>query len=785
MFAQRIGFSVEDNKLPKAQKISVNSRHADTFMPTPILAITLFNSELIPAENLFLQAFYDRQLLVVLDGKQDLYRQSFKGLNLPTEQMKSLKHQLLNIELARGDLPTEATHYIRNLEHFSGYKYMLEALTRLGKEPLDRGYSHNSDSKRVLFSQIIANSKPSDSDRFEDFSKSLDASGLSKARLVELACYAVVWADWIGQYLKIDNISAAVWWFHAHASDYSNAQKETEIARYSVITTHDFKNGAIDIDWFKQAYNAIGKATWKLLHDAAKYISDGNGHRQVKLYSSVMLGEVKITETTKKVLEKRDKDYLRALGLIPLSKTIPEKDMLKRYNLIQTFLKESKQFGAQRQESERIACEIALDNLARNAGYEDRTRFEWAMEGKATQDIMDKSKIEFDDATFTLQINEFGKADIVVQKGDKTQKSIPAKYKKDKQILSLQEGKTYLTKQYARTRLSLENAMLREDVFKRFEIDKIMQHPIVNAMLTKIVLFNQTQQTSGFYQDGALIDGAGNKHSINEEDKLLIAHSAHLQALGLWSEYQQYIFENKISQVFKQVFRELYLITKDEKEHSNRSERYQGHQIQPAKTVALLRKRGWTVSYEDGLQKVYHKQGFMVTIYAMADWFSPADIEAPTVEYVSFHSLKDYQNIPLTKIPAVIFSEVMRDVDLVVSVAHVGQVDPEASHSTMEMRAALAKESARLFKLDNIDVKERNIIVHGKLAEYSIHLGSARVQRKGLDLNIIAIQSQHRGRVFLPFVDDDPKSAEIISKMKLLAEDYKIKDPTVLSQINK
>ena len=199
--------------------------------------------------------------------------------------------------------------------------------------------------------------------------------------------------------------------------------------------------------------------------------------------------------------------------------------------------------------------------------------------------------------------------------------------------------------------------------------------------------------------------------------------------------------------------------------------------------MALLRSRGWTVNYEEGLQRVYHKEGFRATIYAAADWYTPSDVEAPTLEYVVFYNLKDGKEVPMKEINPVIFSEVMRDVDLVVSVAHVGGVDPEASHSTMQMRAALARESALLFKLTNVEVKERYILVKGKLGEYSIHLGSGMVSRGGLQLSILAVQSQHRGRVFLPFVDDDPKSAEIISKMRLLAEDDKIKDPTILRQI--
>jgi len=48
---------------------------------------------------------------------------------------------------------------------------------------------------------------------------------------------------------------------------------------------------------------------------------------------------------------------------------------------------------------------------------------------------------------------------------------------------------------------------------------------------------------------------------------------------------------------------------------------------------------------------------------------------------------------------------------------------------------------------------------------------------------IIPVGSQHRGRLFLPFADDDPKTAEIVSKALLLARDHEIKDPTILEQL--
>lgn len=755
-------------------------------LPYLDISLVLYQKNIINKDDLLFQALYLSELMSILDGVQN-YRLRNGSLDValvPKGVLAELKANILSVELERGDLATDASEYISSLYKVEGVDYVFKVLQRMGKDTFERGYSYYGDSKRSKFSSILKKSVLKETETYADFAALANETKIPKKRLVELACYATQWAGFVGEYLGLEKLEDAVWWFQAHASEYMSSEKETIISRYSNIPKSDFAIGAIDIDWFNKVYKSIGKANWKILHEAAKYITDGNGHRQVKLYSSVMLGEVKITETLKKIKEKRDKDYVRALGLIPLSKTIPEKDLLKRYNLLQQFLKESKQFGAQRQESEKNAVEIALDNLSRNAGFQDRVRFSWAMESKATLAIMENAVLKFDDAVIELVITEDGKTDILVTKGNKKQKSIPAKYKKDKQVLALKEGKSYLSKQYSRTRLSLENAMVNEDEFTAAEIQKIMQHPIVKVMLSKLVLFAPEKEFSGFYADGVLTDTEGKKHQLQDDDVLVIAHPSHLYKAVQWDLYQKHLFAERLVQPFKQVFRELYLVTKDELELGAKSERYQGHQIQPKKTVALLRSRGWTVSHEDGLQKVYHKKGFMATMYAMADWFSPADIEAPTLEHIVFYSLENYKPIPLKDVPSVVFSEIMRDIDLVVSVAHVGGVDPEASHSTMQMRAALATESAQLFKLKNITVKERHILVAGTLGEYSIHLGSGQVSKNGLQLSIIPVHSQHRGRMFLPFVDDDPKSAEIISKMKLLSEDNKIQDPTILAQIN-
>ena len=740
------------------------------------LTLTLYQKGQLSVDDLLFFCLLEDDLFTVAQGGENYFYRRLPdalrtSLTFPDAQLEQLKTRMLQVELQRGDLPTDASIYIQYLQEIEGMHYFFEALERMGKEPFAKGYYYGNDlTKRRTFSHILEVSQPSATDTFAAFKAHLDKTKITDKRLVEVACYALHWADWIGDYLQIKDFKEAIWWFIAHTTDYMDAEKETIVSQYSTVPRDDFQRGAIDVDWYQRVHKAVGKEGWKLIQESAKYLSDGMGYRRVKLYSAVLTDEIKLDEVIQKITEKRDKDYVMALGLVPINKKNEEEDLVSRYNLLQTFLKESKQFGQQRQESEKNAVEIGLDNLSRNAGYEDSIRFSWAMEAKATQQIMEKSTLVLDDTTIKLVIDEQGKAELEVTKGDKTLKSIPDKYKKDKQVEALKENKTYLTKQYSRTRLSLEQAMFSQTLFTAAELAKILEHPVVKAMLSKLVLFNPETQASGFWQDGKLLNAEGTLTPLKAADKLLIAHPSHLFYAVQWDLYQKYLFDKELKQPFKQVFRELYVPTKDELETSNRSERYQGHQVQPQKTVALLRSRGWTVNYEEGLQRVYHKEGFRATIYAAADWYTPSDVEAPTLEYVVFYSLKDGKEVPMKEINPVIFSEVMRDVDLVVSVAHVGGVDPEASHSTMQMRGALARESARLFKLDNVEVKERYILIKNEHGDYSLHLGSGMISRGGLQINVVAVQSQHRGRVFLPFVDDDPKTAEIISKMKLLSE---------------
>lgn len=89
-----------------------------------------------------------------------------------------------------------------------------------------------------------------------------------------------------------------------------------------------------------------------------------------------------------------------------------------------------------------------------------------------------------------------------------------------------------------------------------------------------------------------------------------------------------------------------------------------------------------------------------------------------------------------------------------------------------------------MLMLTNVEAAGHHVRVRGKLGSYSVHLGSGQVHRiPGNAICIIPISAQHRGRIFLPFADDDPRTAEIISTVLLLAQDDKIRDPSILAQI--
>lgn len=510
-----------------------------------------------------------------------------------------------------------------------------------------------------------------------------------------------------------------------------------------------------------------------------------------------------------------------ALGILPGE----DKNFLHRYELIQRFLKESRQFGTQRQASEKKSAEIAIGNLARTAGYDDVNRFIWAMKVKQftkIQHLLEPRTVK--DTVLTVVIDSNGKPSLSIEKKGKRLKSIPTSLKKETRVIEMNEAICSLRDQRSRAIRSFEQAMLRETIFGHQEIATLMRNPIFSPLIQRLLwrttgnkIIDEEKNTtvkkksiskkSTTKEKSITVEKSGNQKPLAAEtitgtaigtetvigffdqmpeSDLVIAHPLDLLHSGRWVEFQRIFVEQQIVQPFKQVFRELYTLNADEKTDPSHTDRYAGNQVQTRMALALLKSRNWVADYETGLQKVDHQRNVVVSLHANADWFSPSDIEPPTISDVVFLDRKTWQPIPLNALPPIFFSEVMRDLDLMVSVAHAGGVDPEASHSTIEMRAALIQAFLPYFKLQNVRIEKSHAFIQGTYGQYDVHLGSGFCHQTAVGMiAILPVHTQTRGRIFLPFADDDPKTAEIITKILFLAEDQKIKDPNILSQIQK
>lgn len=689
---------------------------------------------------------------------------------------------ILQVELKRSEVPTIFSNVIGYIKRIRGMEVFVSILTALGNDTLDRGvyyYYNVKNSKKECLSSLLSASEPLEGEDATKLKELLKGKNITERRLIEAAMYAPNWIDIIEDYLGWSGLKSGIYYFIAHMNERLDDKKAAIVAKYTPLTKEELSLGAVDLNWFQECNKKLGEKRFQILYDSAKYISDGNKHTRARKYADAARGNVTAEELEKQIDEKRNKDLLMSYPLIPIQN---EKDIIRRYEYIHKFLKESKQFGAQRRASESMAAKMALQNLAVSTGMKDVTRLTLNMEAKLVKTLRPYFKWKkVGDIEVKIEITELGKPEIVCQKENKILKSIPNKYKKDEIVLEWKEVCKKLKNQYIRTKAMLEQFMEDGTELTRKEIIELKKNPIILPLLKDLVFI--CREKIGFFAEKELESWNGERLECTSKSKLRIAHPYDLWKSGEWVEYQRVLFEKGIKQPFKQIFRELYVKTTEELEKVN-SLRYAGNQIQPKKTIACLKSRRWIADYENGLQKVYYKENIVARIYALADWFSPSDIEAPTLEWVEFSDRKTFKLLKIKDIPDIIFSEVMRDVDLAVSVAHVGGVDPETSHSTIQMRRAIIEFNLKLFGLKNVTFTENHAIITGTRANYTVHLGSGIIFKQGgTQIAVLPVHSQHRGKLFLPFIDEDPKTAEIISKIVLFAEDQKIKDPSILEQI--
>jgi predicted DNA-binding WGR domain protein len=541
----------------------------------------------------------------------------------------------------------------------------------------------------------------------------------------------------------------------------------------------------VDVAWFHSTWKELGEKRFTQMAEAAKFAANSAQAKKAQFLADVLLGKKPRKELVEGIEKKKLKEYVRLLGLLPLADGAKkDADIVERYKTLQSYKKYARGLSSLTKPAAMRAAEIGMQNLARLAGYADPLRMEWALEADSISDLAaGPVSVTKEGITVILQLDSDAKPVISVRKGDKPIKSIPAPVKKKHaQIAELADRAAELRRSASRMKQSLEAAMCRGDTISAAELIQLSGHAILAPQLGRLVFIGEG--IAGYPDKGGKVlrDHSGKLEPIKKNELLRIAHASDLLALGDWDKWQHDCFTAERVQPFKQVFRELYVVTKQEKKDQTASHRFTGQQISPRQAMALWNSRGWNT--QDQVVKVFHELSLIAEVNFQYNYGTAAEVEGLTLESVEFRKRDEFKPLKLDSIPARLFSEVMRDMDLVVSVAHRGEVDPEASASTTEMRAALLRETAQLLGLKNITFKPSHAVIKGYYGEYSVHLGSAIAHRlPGGALSILPVHAQHRGRLFLPFADDDPRTAELISKVLLLARDEEIMDPGILDQI--
>ena len=296
-----------------------------------------------------------------------------------------------------------------------------------------------------------------------------------------------------------------------------------------------------------------------------------------------------------------------------------------------------------------------------------------------------------------------------------------------------------------------------------------------------------------------------------------------------------------IVQPFKQAHREVYLLTDAERATRTYSNRFAAHVLKQHQFNSLCVLRGWKnmlrLMVDDEYPpatRLLPRHGLRAEFWVegIGDNYGVDTNDAGTYLRVATDQVRFYREdapvnyahaggggytpyrpetpadpLPLDQVPPLVLSEVMRDVDLFVGVASVGNDPawadggPEGRYrdywrdyafgdlgETAKTRAAvLARLLPRLKIAQHCRLDGKFLVVQGDLRTYKIHLGSGNILMEPNDQYLCIVPGrggEETGDLFLPF-EGDRMLAIILSKAFLLADDTKIKDATIVSQIKR
>ena len=213
--------------------------------------------------------------------------------------------------------------------------------------------------------------------------------------------------------------------------------------------------------------------------------------------------------------------------------------------------------------------------------------------------------------------------------------------------------------------------------------------------------------------------------------------------------------------------------------------RYKGFNVNLKKAVAALKNRSWGVSEDVGLRKVYYRNNVVAAIFREFDYYYIYDFgnENRELESIIFFDRRTQNIIKINEVSPIVFSETMRDVDLMIAISANNVYDYELSKSTFEMRRAMIETITELLNVKNVSFLKENVKVDGEFGTYVVNIRTGLAFKEGKGNLLIKTIENYDKPLALDFIDEDPVTADIVTKVLLLSGDSKVKDHTILNEL--
>lgn len=447
-------------------------------------------------------------------------------------------------------------------------------------------------------------------------------------------------------------------------------------------------------------------------------------------------------------------------------------------------------------------------------------------------DEQGKREIILGDAKATLSLRENGGVAAAWHNADgKLVKTAPTHVRKAfaKEVKDVAKLAKELEEGYSAQRVRLESSLMAARTLPvRHWRQYFIEHPLLGFFGRRLIwVFSDGQgwERSGLWSDTEMRDSQGKPLDLSAADKVRLWHPLSSDATEV-QEWRERIFAEGVRQPFRQAFREFYQVTDEERQTRGYSNRFAGVLMRQHQFASLCRERGWNyrlmgAGFDGGnvpnrkIDPWKMQVEFYVDLPPDRD---PALRESGLGEqsgtginlFISSDQVRFYREgkeIEVDQVPAIVYSEVMRDVDLFTSVCAIGddegwsdqgergigvlsdKFDANQQSALMALRAdVLGRVLPHTSIADRCKIAKGAVEVKGQLGTYRILLawGDAVLMTESaprrLRIPQKVLNEVELGLQDFP-LDLDYRTEMILRQAYVLANDWNIDSPELVKQL--